>query len=83
MASHHGRESGHAAEVFDYCSPQVVVISDEEIKYETQEHAYGQHATGITWNGTDTRKVLTTRHDGILTITKNLSGGDYVRADGQ
>jgi beta-lactamase superfamily II metal-dependent hydrolase len=81
VASHHGRESGYALEVFEYCRPSVVVISDEEMKYETQEHSYDQHAKGITWNQTDRRKVLTTRKDGMLTIT-NRTGGFYIQASG-
>ena len=81
VASHHGRESGYAKEIFNYCTPSVVVISDEAINYETQEDSYAQHARGITWNSTDRRKVLTTRNDGMLTITPN--GGDfYIRAGG-
>ena len=69
VASHLGRESGYAKEIFNYCTPAVVVISDEAIKYETQEDSYAQHARGITWNSTHRRKVLTTRNDGMLTIT--------------
>jgi beta-lactamase superfamily II metal-dependent hydrolase len=48
VASHHGRESGYCREVFDYCSPSLVVMSDEPIQYDTQKMAgiYGQHATG-------------------------------------
>ncbi len=79
VASHHGRDSGYAKEVFQFAKPDVVVISDEEMKYDTQEHSYEQHATGITWNQTGTRKVLTTRKDGMLTIT-NTPGGYFIRA---
>ncbi|MDZ7723438.1 MAG: hypothetical protein U5R06_11690 [candidate division KSB1 bacterium] len=68
VASHHGRENGYCSEVFDHCSPQVVVISDGEIKYATQEmvNTYAAHAAGIQFNG-DTRYVLTTRRDGTIT----------------
>jgi hypothetical protein len=69
VASHHGRENGYVPEVFDYCKPDIVVISDEAVQYETQEHSYAQHARGITWSQTQIRKVLTTRKDGMLTIT--------------
>lgn len=81
IASHHGRESGYAPEVFQFCSPDLIVISDEAKKYETQEHSYSQHAKGITWDTTGTRKVLTTRRDGLLTIT-NRPGGYFVQAGG-
>jgi hypothetical protein len=33
--------------VFDYCHPYLVIISDEEVKYDTQEHNYDVHASGI------------------------------------
>ena len=37
VASHHGRESGYCEDVFDYCKPEVVTISDERKHYATQE----------------------------------------------
>jgi len=67
VASHHGRESGYCAEVFECCTPNVVVFSDSEIVHGTQEmaSAYAAHATGITFNG-QTRHVLSTRSDGAI-----------------
>jgi len=71
IASHHGRESGYCKEVFNYCEPSLIVISDESIKYATQEmaSAYAQHATGQwieTASGREWRKVVSTRKDGII-----------------
>lgn len=65
VASHHGRENGYCSEVFNYCCPKYVIISDGPVEYDTQEMAgiYGQHATGGLFNGQE-RKVLTTRKDG-------------------
>ena len=67
IASHHGRESGYCKEVFDYCHPQFVIMSDSPVQYESQEMAnvYGKHASGGSLNG-QTRKVLTTRKDGNI-----------------
>ncbi len=64
VASHHGRENGYCKEVFDYCTPWLVVMSDGLIQHDTQKMAsiYGQHATGGWCNG-ERRKVLTTRND--------------------
>jgi len=68
IASHHGRESGYCAEVFKYCSPDIVIISDKGIEYDTQRHSrYLPHASGIQF-GQNLRKVLTTRDDGKITI---------------
>ena len=67
VASHHGREDGYCAAIFQYCSPRAVIFSDGPILYETQEMAntYAKHATGISFSG-ELRKVLSTRKDGSL-----------------
>ena len=67
IASHHGRASGYCKEVFDYCSPRVVIFSDGPKQYATQEEAdtYAAHASGVEFNGR-TRYVLTTRNDGSI-----------------
>lgn len=80
IASHHGRESGYCEEVFNYCKPDIVIISDDEIKYDTQEVDYGKHAKGIPWNNSsvDKRYVLTTRTDGMITINKTIGSGYHI-----
>lgn len=68
IASHHGRESGYCREVFNYCKPHAVIISDKPIMHETQNHnLYAQHCSGLNFRG-NLRKVLTTRNDGKITI---------------
>lgn len=69
VASHHGRESGYCPDVFDQCLPEIVIMSDEHIQYETQETEYSRHTTGIPW-GEGRRYVLTTRKDGTITISQ-------------
>jgi len=72
IASHHGRESGYCKEVFDYCKPSLVVMSDGPIQHDTQKMAstYGEHATGAWFThrqrGREWRKVVTTRNDGNI-----------------
>ena len=71
VASHHGRESGYCREVFDYCHPSLIVMSDGPIQHDTQQMAttYAQHASGayFTTDGTQKlRKVVTTRKDGNI-----------------
>ena len=65
VASHHGRQNGYCSDVFNLCSPSVIIFSDDNIKYATQEMAsiYARHASGIQFNG-KTRYVLSTRNDG-------------------
>lgn len=73
VASHHGRENGYCEEVFEYCKPEIVIISDKEIVHETQKTCYAKHASGVPWNGGPKRRyVLTTRSDGMITVTKVL-----------
>ena len=40
IASHHGRESGYCKEVFDYCQPLLIIISDDSIQYDPQNVDY-------------------------------------------
>lgn len=68
VASHHGRKNGYCPEVFDHCTPSLIVMSDGPIKYSTQEMAstYAQHASGEYFNKNgvrEIRKVVTTRKD--------------------
>jgi beta-lactamase superfamily II metal-dependent hydrolase len=79
VASHHGRESGYLKEIFDFCKPDIVLISDEEKQYDTQETNYGNHARGIIWNQTSVRKVLTTRKDGMIAIETRGGQGYYIQ----
>jgi beta-lactamase superfamily II metal-dependent hydrolase len=71
IASHHGRDSGYCPEVFSCCSPDVVLISDEAKQYESQEQTYSGRATGLNWSDGSVRRVLTTRHDGHITVSKD------------
>lgn len=74
IASHHGRESGYCREVFNYCRPHVVIISDKPMMHETQNHnLYAQHCRGLNFGG-NLRKVLTTRNDGKITIDIPITG---------
>lgn len=80
VASHHGREDGYCPEIFEGYVPEIVIISDKSVMYDTQLVNYGQRARGIRWNETETRSCLTTRNDGKLTITPTPSGGYFVTA---
>lgn len=75
VASHHGREDGFNENVFKYCKPEVIILSDKDIVHntqlgQTQTYAGQIKGNGIVFNGniTNLRKVLTTRSDGHLWI---------------
>ena len=76
VASHHGRESGHCPEIFNYFTPSAVVISDKPIEYETQKmvpdyrRVVRSQGVRVRNNGKD-RHVLTTRSDGWIQFTVN------------
>lgn len=71
VAPHHGRQSGYCNDVFDYCRPDVVVISDKAHMHDTQVSAalYGSKVRGDGINvamQAGKRKVLSTRNDGCI-----------------
>ena len=77
VASHHGREDGYCEEVFNYCKPTLIIISDDKIQHATQEKTtgwYEKKALGVTFPGGVNRSVLTTRKDGHITIDAESSG---------
>lgn len=79
VASHHGRQNGYCEDVFVHCKPDIIIISDEEIQYDTQNVNYKKHAKGLPWNNnSETRYVLTTRSDGMITLTKTIGNGYFV-----
>lgn len=80
VASHHGRDSGLCEAVFSYCKPEIIIISDKENMYETQEVNYRPYASGITAGG-ERRFVYTTRRDGTLVIAENTAGKFTITAE--
>ncbi len=74
IASHHGRENGICADIFDKygCNPYWIVISDKGYMYDTQETVpyYSSKCIGAGFRG-ENRKVLTTRKDGKINFHFN------------
>lgn len=73
VAPHHGRDNGCCDLMFDAMaedSPQVCVISDGKIKYDSQltQSWYGNRIRGVVTTTGEYRKVVTTRADGKITI---------------
>lgn len=77
VASQHGRESGYCAEIFEYCQPELVIIPEESIQYETQETVYQKHATGMQV-GDSRRYVLSTHSAGMITIHQRPGGSPLI-----
>ena len=77
VASHHGRADGCCDEIFSLTGwrPQIVVISDDDKQYDTQETVpwYRARSSGTIFFGQE-RRVFSTRKDGHIFI--RVSGSD-------
>lgn len=79
MASHHGRQSGFCEEIFDYFTPDCVVISDKPIVHTTQgmvpdyRNMTRENGVYVSTSG-KRRHVLTTRRDGWITFNVDEKG---------
>jgi hypothetical protein len=71
ITSHHGRNAGYCENVFNYCQPELIILSDKNLVHQSQEHDYARHARSVTWPENIIRRVLTTRCDGHILIEKN------------
>ena len=87
VASHHGRANGQCEEVFKIRRPDVVVFSDNQRQYNSQDTDawYRARATGIvdldSYGHSGKRYVLTTRHDGSMQIDAEFNGRFHVTTE--
>ncbi|MBW4622348.1 MAG: hypothetical protein KME17_23710 [Cyanosarcina radialis HA8281-LM2] len=74
VASNYGREDGYCSEVFDYCRPELLVVTNRNLdrssptaisQYERQMQRFHQSLTP--------QRVLTNRHNGTITIQQFAS----------
>jgi len=83
VASHHGRESGCCTELFDLFRPQLVIISDDERQFDSQDTDdwYRNRCTGAVFaaNPDVRRYVATTRKDGSMRIDVDAAGQWWIR----
>jgi beta-lactamase superfamily II metal-dependent hydrolase len=76
VASHHGRESGCSTELFELLRPQLVIISDDERQYDSQDTDdwYRTRCSGAAFVTNERRYVATTRKDGSMRIDVTAGG---------
>ncbi|BDV36719.1 hypothetical protein SS37A_42490 (plasmid) [Methylocystis iwaonis] len=86
MASHHGRESGYCADIFDN-KPNLCIVSDGSVKDTDAAGRYSYHAKGwsVSKRKDQTRSerfCVTTRSDGHieLQIGRNPNGNRFLAA---
>ncbi len=75
VASHHGRRNGCCEDVFGICRPAIVIMSDKDKEFDSQETVpwYRDRTIGIP-SGNQTRNVYTTRSDGGMLISIGTEG---------
>lgn len=87
MASHHGRESGYCADIFEE-KPNLCVVSDGRVQDTDARNRYSYHAEG--WDvkkrnslPSEKRYCVTTRRDGFVSIEvgKNTNGNAYLSVE--
>jgi len=82
VASNHGQEDGYCSEVFDYCRPELILISNEGNQRSLPNllDRYKTHAKGAAKGVLNSQgsvadqyhKVLTTHDNGTIAISKCL-----------
>ena len=90
VASHHGRENGYCDELFSYCHPRAIVMSDKAIVHDTQRmtQTYRQRVIegwpdGVNVQTTRKRRyVLTTRRDGWIQFVVDDAGNFDIFTEG-
>jgi beta-lactamase superfamily II metal-dependent hydrolase len=77
IAPHHGREAGYCSDLLSLIAPRLVIISDGDACDTSATGRYSDKASGcFVGNGigtTETRKCLTTRKDGHITVRFGLN----------
>jgi hypothetical protein len=80
VAAHHGREAGYCEDIFEFCSPKLVVVSDGPLADTSAISKYYEKAIG--WpvasrsdGSVSQRYVLTTRKDGVIVAECGIESG--------
>ena len=72
LAPHHGRQSGFSKELFRHIEPRLTVISDGPLSGTSATATYAAKTSGWVVHkrggGTEKRKVVTTRRDGVVVV---------------
>lgn len=82
VAPHHGRESGFSPELFNHISPRLTVVSDGPAGSTSVTDRYSARSSGAKVEkrsgGSDTKKCVTTRSNGVVSIRVEDSGDWWV-----
>ncbi|PMB15355.1 hypothetical protein CEN48_06935 [Fischerella thermalis CCMEE 5282] len=74
VASNHGQEDGYCSDIFNYCNPNLIIISngDRHQLFPTAICRY-ERQMRMLQKPSGQPKILTTRNAGTITIQKSLS----------
>jgi len=84
VAPHHGRDSGFSADLLEYISPRLAIISDGRHCDTSATDRYGMKMRGWTVNKRngekENRKCVTTRNDGVIVVEfgTNTNGRNFI-----
>lgn len=84
LAPHHGRQAGFSKELFEYIEPHLTVISDGPMSGTSATASYAGITSGWVVHkrsgGTEKRKVVTTRRDGVVVVDiGHNQGGRFIQ----
>lgn len=79
IASHHGNESGYCKEIFDYFTPNIIIVSAGKYRDGNTIAKYDQHTDGMNVHKRSddkdyVHKVLTTRSNGSIDLVIDSAG---------
>jgi beta-lactamase superfamily II metal-dependent hydrolase len=91
VASHHGRDNGYCEDIFTYCRPRAVVMSDKAVVHDTQlttqlyrYQVLKHRPDGVFVRSSGrNRHVLTTRRDGWIQFEVDDSGNFFIDTECQ
>jgi beta-lactamase superfamily II metal-dependent hydrolase len=80
LAPHHGHKSSYSADLMNAIGRPALVIASVMTGDEHVDGRYSneQYVTGVRWSDGTTKRLLTTRNDGAVTVQSNGYGGFQV-----
>jgi competence protein ComEC len=87
LAPHHGRKAGFSEALFEHIRPRLTIISDGPSGSTSATNLYAEKTEGWTVHrrrrgGTERRRCVTTRKDGVVVVDfdrNNGSGQRYIK----
>lgn len=72
VASKHGQADGYCSDVFNYCTPELIIISNRDRFATTVVSKYERHIRAVQ-KTLEQPRILTTHHAGTIAIQQSSS----------